>query len=54
MEKRVNRFHFHMLLSSPDRRALSAFTDEIMESAGNTAVKGDVRFAAEVDPIIMY
>ncbi len=54
MEKRQNRYHFHILLTSGSRHSLSALLDAAAEAAGRAAQGGDARFAIEVDPIIMY
>jgi primosomal protein N' (replication factor Y) len=54
MEKRQNRYHFHILLTSDSRSGLSALLDAAAAAADKAAPGGDVRFAVEVDPIIMY
>ncbi len=54
MEKRQNRYHFHILLTSASRQGLSALLDDAAQAAERAAPGGDVRFAVEVDPIIMY
>lgn len=54
MEKRQNRYHFHILLTSSDRKQLSDFISKVSENVKNIPVSGDVRFAVEVDPIMMY
>ena len=54
MEKRQNRYHFHILLTSSDRKQLSDFISTVTENVKNIPVNGDVRFAVEVDPIMMY
>ncbi|MGN0909198.1 MAG: hypothetical protein ACI4NA_06220, partial [Succinivibrio sp.] len=54
MEKRQNRYHFHILLTSGSRQGLSALLDAAALAADRAAPGGDVRFAVEVDPIIMY
>lgn len=54
MERRQNRYHFHILVTSPSRQSLSSFLDRVILLIKNMSLKGDVRFAVEVDPISMY
>lgn len=54
MEKRQNRYHFHVLVTANDRTQLSGFIKTVLDFAKDECVSGDVRFAVEVDPIMMY
>ena len=54
MEKRQNRYHFHILLTSRDRSELSLFIRMMREKARDVRTGADVRFAVEIDPIMMY
>ncbi len=54
MEKQQNRYHFHMLVTALNRNTLSAFLKEVRNMVAGISVPADVRFAIEVDPIIMY
>ncbi len=54
MEKRQNRFHFHILITAPDRGSLASFLDEVTLLRQRLKLRGDTRFAVEVDPLIMY
>ncbi len=54
MEKRHNRYHFHILVTAGRREQMSLFLDSvvaILKQIGNTS---SVRFAIEVDPQTMY
>lgn len=51
IEKRHSRYHFHVLLSSSSRQSLSSVLDGIILLLKNMSLKGDVRFAVEVDPL---
>ena len=54
MEKVQNRYHFHMLVTSLERKTLSAFLIEVRKLVSLDSLPNDVRFAIEVDPITMY
>lgn len=55
MEKRNNRYHFHILAGAADRKMLSAFLDKVLRLVHEiSSKKSDVRFAIEMDPIFMY
>lgn len=54
MEKRQNRYHFHILLTSSDRKQLSAFIRMFRAKVRDFRTSADVRFAVEIDPIMMY
>lgn len=54
MEKRQSRYHFHILLTSESRQALSVLLEKAVSVAECFTPCGDVRFSVEVDPIIMY
>lgn len=54
MEKRQNRYHFHILITAADRRQLSDFIDRVQMTVNDRTEGGKVRFAVEVDPMIMY
>ncbi len=54
MEKQQNRYHFHMLVTALNRSTMSAFLKEVRNMVAGISVPADVRFAIEVDPIIMY
>ena len=54
MEKRQNRYHFHILVSAIDRKILSDFLDMTSALVATTVLSADTRFAIEVDPLTMY
>ena len=54
MEKRQNRFHFHILITSASRQQLADFLKLTQDAVSQTALKGNIRFAVEVDPQTMY
>lgn len=55
IEKRQNRFHFHILLKSTHSKRFHEILDDVSQSfMGDRKLKGDCRFAVEVDPNIMY
>lgn len=53
IEKRANRFHFHFILTTQDQKALHNLLDYITEQYSNLKQLGDVRFAIDVDPIML-
>ncbi|MCR5536398.1 MAG: primosomal protein N' [Succinivibrio sp.] len=54
MEKRQNRYHFHLLASSSAAEQLQDFLKLVTASLNNVKLTKDTRFAIEVDPLIMY
>lgn len=54
MEKRQNRFHFHILVTSTSRNQLANFLNLTQDAVSQSTLKGNVRFAVEVDPQTMY
>lgn len=54
MEKRQNRYHFHILVNATDRKTLSNFLDMVTDIVNNMNLTSDTRFAIEVDPLMMY
>ncbi|MBO5567043.1 MAG: primosomal protein N' [Succinivibrio sp.] len=54
IEKRQNRYHFHILLSSDSKQKLSKILDFASSVVATLKPSNDVRFAIEVDPLIMY
>lgn len=54
MEKRHNRYHFHILISAIRRDVLNAFLNETVKIEQDNPPKNDVRFAIEVDPLFLY
>lgn len=54
MEKVQNRYHFHVLLTSSDRKTLSQVLLEVRKISESVQLPSDVRFAIEVDPVTMY
>lgn len=53
MEKRHNRYHFHFLATASDRASLKAFLDRLQNEVTILGIPSGVRFAIDVDPIIM-
>ena len=54
MEKVQNRYHFHILVTSINRKALNLFLTNVRKLVSEESLPNDVRFAIEVDPITMY
>ncbi len=54
MEKKQNRYHFHILVTALNRQVLSDFLDMTTNEVSQNAPSWDVRFAIEVDPLTMY
>ena len=54
IEKRRNRYHFHVQVLSRDRNELSAFLTLAQRRADIMGRRSDVRFACDVDPLFMY
>ena len=54
MEKRHNRYHFHILVTALRRDVLNAFLNETVKIEQDNPPKNDVRFAIEVDPLFLY
>ena len=54
MEKRHNRYHFHILVTAIRRDVLNAFLNETVKIEQDNPPKNDVRFAIEVDPLFLY
>ncbi len=54
MEKRQNRYHFHILINATERKTLSNFLDMVTDIVNNMNLTSDTRFAIEVDPLMMY
>ena len=54
IEKRHNRYHFHILVSAPTRLLLDEFLNEAVLQAAALKTGGEVRFAVDVDPLTMY
>ena len=54
MEKQQNRYHFHMLVTCSSRNTLILFLANVRNLISENNLPQDVRFAIEVDPIIMY
>ena len=54
MEKRQNRYHFHILINATERKTLSNFLDMVTDIVSNINLTSDTRFAIEVDPLMMY
>ena len=54
MEKVQNRYHFHILVTSINRKALNLFLTNVRKLVSEEYLPNDVRFAIEVDPITMY
>lgn len=50
MEKRQNRYHYHLLLSAPARTELDELLAAAQESCLRQGTRSSVRFALEVDP----
>ena len=53
MEKQQNRYHFHMLVTCLSRKTLNMFLTEVRNIVSEQSLSQDLRFAIEVDPIIM-
>lgn len=53
MEKQQNRYHFHMLVTCISRKTLNMFLTEVRNIVSRKSLSQDLRFAIEVDPIIM-
>jgi len=53
MEKQQNRYHFHMLVTCLSRKTLNMFLTEVRNIVAEQSLSQDLRFAIEVDPIIM-
>lgn len=53
MEKQQNRYHFHMLVTCVSRKTLNMFLTEVRNIVSGKSLSQDLRFAIEVDPIIM-
>ena len=53
MEKQQNRYHFHMLVTCVSRKTLNMFLTEVRNIVSRKSLSQDLRFAIEVDPIIM-
>ena len=53
MEKQQNRYHFHMLVTCVSRKTLNMFLTEVRNMVSRKSLSQDLRFAIEVDPIIM-
>lgn len=54
IEKQQNRYHFHMLVTCSSRNTMSLFLANVRNLISENNLPQDVRFALEVDPIIMY
>lgn len=54
IEKRHNRYHFHIQVLAPSRLLLNEFLEHAVQLAAAIKTGGEVRFAVDVDPLIMY
>ncbi len=53
VEKRFNRYHFHVLITAIHQSDLHRLLDELVYIFSNMKTAQDLRFAIDVDPIIM-
>lgn len=53
MEKRHNRFHFHILASGDNETSLAALLDKAVNAVKKGGIPAGVRFAIDVDPLLM-
>lgn len=51
IEKRFNRFHFHVSITAADRQSLAQLLDFVVQKYQALLGPGDLRFAIDVDPI---
>lgn len=54
IEKRFNRYHFHITITAFTRDDLSKLLDAITDAYSTFKNNGDLRFAIDVDPINNY
>ena len=54
IEKRHNRYHFHIQVLSPDQGQLHAFLQAALQAASLQKGFAEVRFAIDVDPLTLY
>lgn len=54
IEKKHNRFHFHILITATTRKDLSFILDKAIIYSSEILKNNSTRFAIEVDPIFMY
>lgn len=54
IEKRFNRYHFHLTITAFAREDLSKLLDAITDAFATFKNNGDLRFAIDVDPINNY